>query len=129
MVEWETVEEKVGTLVVRTQLADGRYLNAEVAKGDAVQNRLDRIYYLACGDIDNLSEPVPKTPKYLGDHIEAMLTKMGITKEKVSEWIGHPCNCEERQERINALDKWARESAKGAYKNAKRRLLRLINVR
>ena len=44
----------------------------------------------------------------LGDMIELALTKAGITKERVERWLGHPCNCKARQDKLNALSYWAR---------------------
>jgi hypothetical protein len=42
----------------------------------------------------------------LGDAVEKALTKVGITKERVETWLGHPCNCQERKEKLNRLSEW-----------------------
>ena len=52
-------------------------------------------------------------PPLLGDRIEATLTKYGITKEAYRKWkadhgFSDECNCDERQELLNRLDRWAR---------------------
>lgn len=49
----------------------------------------------------------------LGDAVESALRMIGITKEKVSRWIGAPCNCEERQQKLNALGDWATQMLLG----------------
>jgi hypothetical protein len=46
-------------------------------------------------------------PKGLGDHVETALTSLGITKERVEKFVGRPCGCAERRERLNALGRWA----------------------
>jgi hypothetical protein len=49
----------------------------------------------------------------LGDVIERALTHVGITKELVSKWLGKPCQCEERQRRLNQLGWWAKRVIMG----------------
>ena len=39
----------------------------------------------------------------LGDHVEQMLEKFGISQERVTRWLGRPCNCEERKQKLNQL--------------------------
>lgn len=46
-------------------------------------------------------------PTGLGDRVESALSLVGITSERVSEWIGEPCNCDIRREKLNALGYWA----------------------
>lgn len=58
-------------------------------------------------------------PLELGDAIESALTKLGITKERVSHWLGRPCHCDERQEKLNALSIWAKRVLKGKTQQAK----------
>ena len=48
-----------------------------------------------------------KKRKGLGDAIEVMLSAVGITKERVTVWLGRSCGCAERQERLNQLGEWA----------------------
>lgn len=47
-------------------------------------------------------------PPGLGDAVESALAKLGITKAKVKEWLGAPCGCKERQEKLNKLGRWAK---------------------
>lgn len=46
-----------------------------------------------------------KSPAGLGDMVAAGLESVGITKERVSAVIGRPCNCPERQAKLNDLGK------------------------
>ncbi len=39
----------------------------------------------------------------LGDIVAAGLDSVGITKDRVAKWWGAPCNCKDRQERLNKL--------------------------
>ena len=63
----------------------------------------------------------------LGDTIERALQTVGITEDRVSEWLGKPCNCEERKEKLNQLSIWAKRVAKGKLQNAKEFLLTIIS--
>ena len=43
----------------------------------------------------------------LGDVVESVLTKMGITQERVKEWFNlQECRCSERKAWLNGLFKW-----------------------
>lgn len=41
----------------------------------------------------------------LGDMVASGLGAVGITKERVSAVLGRPCNCPERQAKLNAIGK------------------------
>lgn len=43
-----------------------------------------------------------------GDFLAGALEKIGITKERVSAWLGVDCGCAERQEKWNRLGAWVR---------------------
>lgn len=43
----------------------------------------------------------------LGDVISNALAVVGITEERVTKWLGKPCGCEERKQRLNAILWWA----------------------
>ena len=47
----------------------------------------------------------------LGEHVESILTTFGITKDRVENWVGGPCGCEERKQKLNALGEWAANAA------------------
>jgi len=47
-------------------------------------------------------------PMELGDIVESALTMVGITSERVENWLGGPCGCKERRERLNNLSRWAK---------------------
>jgi hypothetical protein len=43
----------------------------------------------------------------LGDVIERALSLIGVTKDRVEKWVGGPCGCEIRKQRMNSLGSWA----------------------
>ncbi len=45
----------------------------------------------------------------LGTLLERALASVGITKERVERWLGRPCGCTERRDRLDQLDLWARQ--------------------
>ena len=54
----------------------------------------------------------------LGDMVEKALTSVGITKDRVEKLLGRPCNCKERQRRLNELSHWARRVVGGKLSGA-----------
>jgi hypothetical protein len=42
----------------------------------------------------------------LGDKVEQALKTVGITEERVSRWLGRPCGCRGRKEKLNKLGNW-----------------------
>lgn len=63
----------------------------------------------------------------LGDFIESALDRIGINKERVERWLGHPCGCQERQDKLNAISSWARRVSQGATDKALDFLNRIVN--
>ena len=55
----------------------------------------------------------------LGDSIVAALSVVGITSDRVEKWLGAPCNCEERKQKLNKLDLWARRVLRGKTQAAR----------
>lgn len=55
----------------------------------------------------------PKTVR-LGDTLEAALAAVGVTKDRVAAWLGRPCGCKERQEKLNQLGDWLADGTKAA---------------
>lgn len=55
----------------------------------------------------------------LGDVIESALSAVGVTKERVEAFVGRPCGCRERQEKLNALGAWAKRVVGGKVEKAK----------
>ena len=49
----------------------------------------------------------PPEPPGLGDAVEAALKLVGISKDRVERWVGGPCGCDERREKLNRLGRWA----------------------
>ena len=65
--------------------------------------------------------------KERGDHVETALTSVGVTKERVSAWLGvEDCGCEERKEKLNSLSRWAKRVVRGKLDNAKEHLNNLL---
>lgn len=62
----------------------------------------------------------------LGDDVEKALTLVGITKSRVSKWLGHDCKCKERQEKLNRLGAWAARVTEGRLERAKEFLETLL---
>jgi hypothetical protein len=55
----------------------------------------------------------------LGTFIESALSKLSITQENVERWVGKPCGCQERIDKLNSLSNWAARVAKGKVEKAK----------
>ncbi|MFA5398631.1 MAG: hypothetical protein WC346_21635 [Methanogenium sp.] len=68
----------------------------------------------------------PKRKFLLGDNISFALSTVGITEDRVTNWLGRPCGCGRRREKLNQLDIWARDTLLKTTKNAKSILERLI---
>jgi hypothetical protein len=49
----------------------------------------------------------------LGDAVAAALDSVGISKERVAKWLGKPCRCSARQEKLNQLGRWAKRVLSG----------------
>jgi hypothetical protein len=72
--------------------------------------------------------PPRQPPKIeLGDAIANTLKSFGITPEKVTQWIGRPCGCERRREKLNQLDRWARQFLGGKKEEAEQYLGEIID--
>jgi hypothetical protein len=61
----------------------------------------------------------------LGDDLAKALAAVGVTLERVERFLGRPCGCKERQERLNALHGWARRVLSGRVERANEYLERL----
>jgi len=62
----------------------------------------------------------------LGDNIAEALAAVGITDKRVEEWLGRPCKCKERQEKLNQLGRWASRVIRGRVENAKKYLISIL---
>ena len=54
----------------------------------------------------------------LGDAIERALALIGVTSERIEHWLGRPCNCKERKEKLNRLGYWASRVLSGRTEHA-----------
>lgn len=75
---------------------------------------------------NKITDQVSET-KGLGDLIEKALTRVGITSDRVTKWLGKECGCKERKERLNRLGNWARRILKGETKDAEEYLNKITN--
>lgn len=75
--------------------------------------QLRRELQCVSGAVLSVTSPVAQ-PAGLGDNIKKALTVVGITEERVSSWLGAPCNCAERVEKLNQLGNWASRVLSGA---------------
>lgn len=55
------------------------------------------------------------TKRGLGDVVEKALSVVGITQERVEQWLGTKCGCKERREKLNRLGSWASKVLSGAW--------------
>lgn len=62
----------------------------------------------------------------LGDLVKSALEKVGITEDRVQSFLGRPCSCKKRRDKLNQLDSWARRVISGKVEDAKHYLDRLI---
>lgn len=61
----------------------------------------------------------------LGDVIERALAAVGVTEDALADWLGGPCGCRERKEKLNALGAWAARVLSGRSDGARDYLDRL----
>lgn len=54
----------------------------------------------------------------LGDSARAALVLVGVTEERVTRWLGRPCGCQERAEKLNRLGHWVRRVLAGKTERA-----------
>jgi hypothetical protein len=62
----------------------------------------------------------------LGDRVALALKMVGITPKRVEAWLGKPCGCAERQEKLNQLNLWARRVVTGKLEKAKHYLEQIV---
>lgn len=62
----------------------------------------------------------------LGNRVAEALSKLGINETIVQQWLGRPCGCKERQEKLNQLEVWAGRVAKDGVSKATRVIKELI---
>ncbi len=73
------------------------------------------------------SKSPPQQPrKLLGDRVSSALAVVGITEDRVSKWLGRPCGCSRRRDKLNRIDAWARGVISKTIDDAKESLERII---
>jgi hypothetical protein len=74
-----------------------------------------------------VARPFPRAePRGLGDKVESALSAVGITKDRVERWLGRPCGCWERRERLNKLGRWAAQVLGGKTEQAQEQLDEIV---
>ena len=63
----------------------------------------------------------------LGDLTSVALSKVGITEERVSKWLGRKCNCGRRREKLNRLGAWVSRVIAGETEDAEKYLEEMLN--
>lgn len=63
----------------------------------------------------------------IGNHIETALSTVGLTPERVEEFLGKPCKCRERKRKLNELGNWAYRILSGETTNATEELDKIID--
>lgn len=58
----------------------------------------------------------------LGDLVHSALVRIGVTPSLVERWVGAPCGCDERIEKLNQLGYWARRVLTGRTAGARESL-------
>lgn len=64
----------------------------------------------------------------LGDAVEQALTLIGITQDRVNQYLvkeGETCKCDERKRKLNNISRWAKRVLRGKTEGAKEYLLKL----
>jgi hypothetical protein len=64
----------------------------------------------------------------LGDLLESALSRVGVTKDRVERWLGRPCGCAERQEKLNQLGYWAKSVLAGKSKHPEKYLDGIVGL-
>lgn len=64
---------------------------------------------------------------YAGDAIATALSVVGITDDRIERWLGQPCKCPERREKLNSVDAWARRVVSGKVERAIEYLDRIMS--
>lgn len=54
------------------------------------------------------------------------LAHVGVTEEHVSAWLGRPCGCGARRQKLNQLSQWAKRVVGGATYRAKEYLEKMV---
>lgn len=54
-----------------------------------------------------------RRPRELGDYVHDALARVGITPERVRDWLGVDCHCEASRIKLNRLSTWAKRCLRG----------------
>lgn len=102
----------------------------KIVKWETCRNCLLNLTVIS-GAYEQSATPVlvkPSHPIALGDIIEQALITVGVTKDRVSFWLGTDCGCSERQQKLNQLGYWAQRVIAGNVEKAKEYLEQIIKA-
>jgi hypothetical protein len=54
-----------------------------------------------------------------GDRLAKALDSIGLSSQEIERWLGRPCGCAERQEKLNQLGRWVTRVLAGKTDRAK----------
>lgn len=81
-----------------------RWLEARCRAAGVTLERCAECIVAEEGDMVRADQAHANFPRLgLGDMVATGLEAIGVTKERVSEALGRPCNCKRRQESLNRL--------------------------
>jgi hypothetical protein len=63
----------------------------------------------------------------LGTALHQALSLCGVSPDRVSRWLGRPCGCKERLERLDALSQWSARVIRGSVAGAGDYLRRILD--
>lgn len=84
-----------------------------IGPGQQILEKIDR--GMRTPENPTKEQKVSQQKRYLGDHISSVLTLVGITEDRVTEWLGYPCGCGKRREQLNLLHAWAEKQLRGLF--------------
>ncbi len=59
--------------------------------------------------------------------LETALAAAGISADRIEWWLGMPCGCRERREKLDAVEAWARRIMGGRIEKAEKYLNDLLD--
>ncbi|NBT49607.1 MAG: hypothetical protein EBT07_17700 [Actinobacteria bacterium] len=74
-----------------------------------IRNELDKVI----DDLEKkgITSDIDKQTRGLGDVVESVLTKFGITEQRYKEWFSlEECNCTRRKEWLNNFFSWQKKN-------------------
>lgn len=109
--------QKYNNVILGSKTSDGYRRLTSCAEGESLA-RLQQEIQSYQDYLHPISPNIQQESQGLGDIVKKALSMVGITEDRVSTWLGSPCNCSERTEKLNELGAWAANVIKGIMKQA-----------